>query len=206
MLYSYVITRDYGFAPNPFYGYCTLATCKPRIRRYAQIGDWIVGTESISMGHDGKRIIFAMKIDEKLTFREYWNDMRFQCKKPVMNGSKKQMYGDNIYEYNEIDNVLVQVDSHHSLANGEKNNLNYDRDVKGEYVLISKKFWYFGSEGPEIPDIFSEQIIKRGIGHRIIHDENLIRVFIAWLENNYKEGYLGEPYEFKKDFKRYNGI
>src|SRR5262245_31415483 len=43
-LYSYVVARDYGFAPNPFYGFCTLATCKPDIRRTADIGDWIVGT------------------------------------------------------------------------------------------------------------------------------------------------------------------
>ncbi len=28
--------RDYGFAPNPFHGICTLATCKPVIRRVAR--------------------------------------------------------------------------------------------------------------------------------------------------------------------------
>lgn len=37
------VARDYGFAPNPFFGVCTLATCKPRIRSVAQIGDWVVG-------------------------------------------------------------------------------------------------------------------------------------------------------------------
>ena len=205
MLYSYIITRDYGFAPNPFYGYCTLATCKPRIRKYALIGDWVVGTESKSMGHDGKRIIFAMRIDEKLTFKEYWNDRRFRCKRPVMNGSKKQMYGDNIYKYDEELDMLIQVNSHHSLANGKKNSLNYDRDIKGEYVLVSNKFWYFGADGPEIPIIFAKEIIKQGIGHKIIDDDSLIESFISWLEMNYEEGYVGEPYEFKKDFERYNG-
>ena len=29
-LHSYVVARDYGFAPNPFLGVCTLATCKPK--------------------------------------------------------------------------------------------------------------------------------------------------------------------------------
>lgn len=42
-LYSYVITRDYGFAPNPFWGICSLATCKPQIRQRALKGDWIAG-------------------------------------------------------------------------------------------------------------------------------------------------------------------
>jgi hypothetical protein len=40
------VARDYGFAPNPFFGVCTLATCKPKIRKAAAIGDWVVGTGS----------------------------------------------------------------------------------------------------------------------------------------------------------------
>ena len=32
-LYSYIVARDFGFAPNPFYGFCTLATCKPKIAK-----------------------------------------------------------------------------------------------------------------------------------------------------------------------------
>ena len=27
-IYAYVVTHDNGFAPNPFHGFCTLATCK----------------------------------------------------------------------------------------------------------------------------------------------------------------------------------
>ena len=46
-IYSYIVKRDYGFAPNPFYGYCTLATCKPVIRKHAEIGDIIVGIGKI---------------------------------------------------------------------------------------------------------------------------------------------------------------
>lgn len=42
-LYSYVVARDFGFAPNPFHGYCTLATCKPDIRATASVGDWVIG-------------------------------------------------------------------------------------------------------------------------------------------------------------------
>lgn len=90
-IYSYIVKRDYGFAPNPFYGYCTLATCKPVIRKHAEIGDIIVG-----IGSGGKnsvyknRMIFAMKISEVLTYDQYWNDIRFQKKKPIMSGSKNR--------------------------------------------------------------------------------------------------------------------
>ena len=38
-LFTYVIVSDSGFAPNPYWGYCTLATCKPVIRRVAKADD-----------------------------------------------------------------------------------------------------------------------------------------------------------------------
>lgn len=37
-LFSYCIPYDDGAAPNPFWGLCTLAICKPRIRRAAKEG------------------------------------------------------------------------------------------------------------------------------------------------------------------------
>ena len=40
-LYCYKMTHDTGFAPNPYYEVLTLATCKPTIRRCAEIGYWI---------------------------------------------------------------------------------------------------------------------------------------------------------------------
>ena len=80
-LFSYVVARDYGFAPNPFYGYCTLATCKPRIRKAAQTGDWVLGTGSKTHGRENQ-VVFAMRVTERLTFDEYWNDPRFKAKRP----------------------------------------------------------------------------------------------------------------------------
>src|SRR5256885_3849592 len=95
-LFSYVIPRDYGFAPNPFYGICSLATCKPQIRDTAEVGDWILGTGSKRKGRDGY-VIYAMKVEEILTFEKYWSDPRYREKRPILNGSLKQRYGDNIY-------------------------------------------------------------------------------------------------------------
>ena len=34
--YSYIVARDFGFAPNPFNGVLTLATCKPIVRKGAE--------------------------------------------------------------------------------------------------------------------------------------------------------------------------
>lgn len=85
-LHSYVVARDYGFAPNPFFGICTLATCKRRIRRVAEIGDWVVGTGSKKRNRE-KHVVYAMRITDTMTFNDYWNDPRFQTKKPNLRGS-----------------------------------------------------------------------------------------------------------------------
>ena len=75
-LYSYVVARDFGFAPNPFHGFCTLATCKPEIRRTAHVGDWIVGTGSKPNDLEG-RLVYAMRSSEAISFDEFWKTSAF---------------------------------------------------------------------------------------------------------------------------------
>jgi len=41
-IYLCTLKHDSGFVPNPFHGYCTLACCKPQIRRKArERGGWL---------------------------------------------------------------------------------------------------------------------------------------------------------------------
>ena len=92
-LCSYVVKWDRGLAPNPFWGYCTLAVCTPNhmgIR--AQNGDWFIGTETVERGN---KLIFAMRVAEVLRFDQYHSDPRFDTKKPVVNGTWRQRCGDN---------------------------------------------------------------------------------------------------------------
>ena len=144
VLFTYPITRDYGFAPNPFHGYCTLATCKPHIRKKAKIGDWIMGVAGANLKKIKHQCIFLMKVSEKLTFEEYWNDGRFLIKRPSRNGSLVKMLGDNIY-HRDKGGSWIQEDSHHSNKDGSINQTNLLRDTGScENVLISNFFFYFG--------------------------------------------------------------
>ena len=61
-MFSYVVARDFGFAPNPFFGVCTLATCKPKIRAAAEVGDWIIGTGSAERKRSG-HVVYAMEVE-----------------------------------------------------------------------------------------------------------------------------------------------
>src|SRR5690349_13718477 len=114
-LHSYVVARDFGFAPNPFFGVCTLATCKPRIRSTAEIGDWVVGTGSKTQNRH-KKLVYAMLVTEAMTFDSYWRDPRFQLKKPNLRASKKFAFGDNIYHRVPSTCRWRQENSHHSNA------------------------------------------------------------------------------------------
>lgn len=204
-LYSYIITRDFGFAPNPFYKYGTLATCKPVIRRTAKVGDIIVGIGSGAQNSIFKnKIIFVMKVQEKLTYDQYWNDARFQCKKPNMYGSKKQMYGDNIYHTDFKSNTIIQENSHHSFENGEINWDNYNRDIPGKYVLVSNEFWYWGGKPIDIPQKFFDisQVKRQYI---LIKNEDFVTEFYKWLKTLGDYGYIHKPYKFSQPFNRYNG-
>jgi hypothetical protein len=96
-IYAYVLKVDSGFAPNPFHGWCTLACCKPAIRRTARRGDWVVG---ITPRAQGNRIAYAMRVDESLTFEECWSDPRFRAKRParVVGAPIVERCGDNCHE------------------------------------------------------------------------------------------------------------
>ena len=152
-LHSYVVARDYGFAPNPFSGYCTLATCKPGVRRSAQVGDWVVGTGSAVRQRKGV-LLYAMRVSETMSFNDYWVDSRFQCKKPNMRASRKYAFGDNIYHRD--DGHWIQLDSHHSLADGSPNPRNIRNDTKTDRVLLATHFAYWGGSGPRVPDRFRD--------------------------------------------------
>lgn len=160
-LYIYSITRDYGFAPNPFFGVCTLATCKPRIRKQARVGDWVLGVGGSGLRGHARQAIFLMKVSEKLTFQQYWDDSRFVNKKPLRNGSRVRMVGDNIYHKDKSTNWL-QEDSHHSNEDGSINKSNLKRDTgQTNLVLVSDCFIYFGSESQVIDlDVLSYRRIR----------------------------------------------
>lgn len=163
-IFSYVVSRDFGFAPNPFFGFCTLATCKPKIRKDAKVGDWIIGTNA-TIKKKPKHLIFAMKVEEKIAFNEYWTDPRFINKKPILSGSRKYQYGDNIYH--KENNEWYQLPSHHSEEDGSPNQLNIKTDTQYDGVLISSFFYYFGRNSLALPHNL-QSIIKVGRGHKYI--------------------------------------
>lgn len=197
VVYSYLIEHDLGLAPNPFGKYCTLAVCKPKIRKSSKLklGDWVIGTGSKALEEASGRklrdkLIYAMKVTERITLEEYWNDARFQHKKPVMNGTLVTMYGDNFYHKDET-GKWVQEDSAHCNIDGTCNPEHLKIDTGGNNVLISDYFFYFGDKALTIPDNFKE-ICHTGIGEKKLQ-EQAGNELIDWITANFHTGIHGDP-------------
>jgi len=174
-LYSYIVATDKGFAPNPFFGYCTLACCKPRIRSSAKKGDWIIGLSGINKGN---RVIFAMEVtEEPKSFTEYFLDKRFKNKIPDMNSKDlRRRNGDNIYE--PVGNGFVQLPSMHYNNGDNKENIYHKKhDLGGKQVLISNRFYYYGQNMKELPKHLQFLLVKRN--HRSNFDEKQIKLFLS---------------------------
>jgi hypothetical protein len=148
-LYSYVLDHDYGFAPNPFFGVCTLATCKPQIRERASVGDYVMGTGCAKRNRRG-RLVYMMRVDEITTFDDYWVDPRFRRKRPTLGRGTAHAFGDNIYHRTQ-EGAWLQENSFHSLPSGQPNPLNREHDTHSRRVLIGQEFVYLGGSGPMVP-------------------------------------------------------
>ena len=159
-LYTYIVATDRGFAPNPFWGYCTLACCKPAIRRKARKGDWVVG---LTPRKSGNKLLYAMRVtDEPLSFEKYFKDKRFKKKKPRWFSCENQLCcGDNIYRRLR-NGSFGQLPSWHSLPGGGRDKEQMRIDLRGERVLVSRDFFYFGSKPLSLPRKLNELIVGRG--------------------------------------------
>lgn len=198
-LFSYVVARDYGFAPNPFGGACTLATCKPGIRQHAAVGDWVAGLTSAT-DRTKPGFVYVMKVDEVLTYDAYWRDARFQFKKPSLVGSVKQIFGDNIYHQNP-QGVWHQADSHHSFDGGAPNPRNIANDTKSHGVLVGRRFAYWGSSAIDVPDEFLDYkglsiCLQRG--YRSKFPDEFVQAFAAWFESLGVQGYFAPPFMWQR--------
>jgi len=191
-LYLYVIEHDMGFAPNPFFGACTLAACKPQIRKTAVVGDVIAGFGSKPSGLCG-RVTYWMRVEEILPFDAYWADPRFRPKRPQMGGSLMQCYGDNIYHRDDASGTWVQEESFHSDPPNAKNGGNLVRDTgRTEKVLISREFAYWGGAGPAAPSRFGH-MIPNGRPYRCRFGDKDRDAFVDWLRGRSERGFRSEP-------------
>lgn len=193
-LFTYIVAHDGGSAPNPFHNMCTLAICKPAIRRVAKTGDVIVGLSRVK---DESHIVYCMLVDETVSWSNYIklcsesHDSRYKLKIPHNQNDQ----GDCIWK--DADNYSDAIPS----WSGHGGEHDYNRDIKnGENVLIGEIFWYFGKGDQykiSLPDNLKN--IIPGRGHRSNSNNSFRDEFVNFFNNELenrnilKIGKMGTP-------------
>lgn len=151
---TYRLDHDLGFAPNPFFGWCTLACCMPAIRKSAAEGDIIIGMAGAgkrALGRIHPQLIYWMRVDEAMTFDEYWKDARFARKRPRMDGCKMHSVGDRTYRHEAgLEGWQFEPSMHHVPSSGGGAS-HVELDTKVDRLLVGKEFTYWGGAGPALP-------------------------------------------------------
>lgn len=152
-VFLYLLDHDTGYAPNPFHGWCTLAGCKPQVRKSAEVGDWIIG---VTPKHDGNRVAYVMCVEHKFPIRDYWSDRRFRMKQRRPQPSTP---------------ISKCADNHRTPR---------DRDPDNAYVLASRTFSYYGSRPRDWPRSLREMQMP-GRYYLVNHAPELLRELLRFV-------------------------
>jgi hypothetical protein len=194
-LFSYTIRFDDGAAPNPFRGICSLAICKPDIRRVAQTGDWVagLGSKNTHSGNLSRRLVYAMHVEKVLSLEDYDRQALTNWPHRIPNvGSAdlSERLGDCIYDFSNP--TPVQRPGVHGPEH-------VNTDLGGKNVLLSHDFYYFGSHAINLPDDLLP-ICHPNQGHKSNANAPYFERFVNWLRGlNLTPGQIyGRPVDWPR--------
>lgn len=178
-LFSYTIPYDDGAAPNPFHGLCSLAICKPAIRRVAVKGDWIagLGSKNAPSGDLSGRLVYAMRVDEVVSMEDYDRRAPRDWPEKIPNSKSRDLadrLGDCIYDFSH-GSPPVQREGVHGKES-------IDRDLGGKNVLLSEHFYYFGSRAIPLPANL-QSICHQMQSHKSDANDPYVAPFLSWLKS-----------------------
>lgn len=195
-LWTYIIPYDDGSAPNPFRGICTLAICKPAIRRNAKPGDWIagLGSRNAPRGRDlSGCLVYAMCVKESIPWSEYDRRARTEWPHRIPNINSLDMserLGDCLYDHSG-----PQVTQRRGVHPPD----NQIKDLNGN-VLIAEEFYYFGRDAIQLPPELGA-LPHQNQGHRSISNQALEKPFERWIRDlGYPQGQLSGWPDFVIDW------
>lgn len=210
-LYSYVVETDSGFAPNPFFGTCTLACCKPAIRRAIGVrllqrsgredvlqlraddpdyirsqNIWVIGLAGAALRDRPRRsVVYAMQVTDVLDFESYFNNHpeKRPVRTPQTTSGDPAWHGDAIYTGNDPATARQLTPCTHSDGNNEDDGAKR-HDLNGRYVLLSDHFLYFGKDAPYVP---LEEGLHHGRGHRSNHSPETLTELESCLNGHWSD-------------------
>ncbi|GHV04961.1 hypothetical protein AGMMS50229_07260 [Campylobacterota bacterium] len=209
-LFSYKMKADTGFAPNPFGGFLTLATCKPYIRESKNVDDWIAGFTSVELNNkynqkqmsihggayiprprEAKLLIYLMQVTKKITFEEYWKNKKYQNRKPNVDSEIFiERKGDNIYK-------PLSNGAYEQVLNMDHDEKDREHDLKSIYILISNRFYYFGRNPLKIDENICSKIPEKQTCNGVeTKDQQRINSFISFIKSKGSYGIYSKPHKW----------
>ncbi len=193
---AYKMMVDSGFSPNPFEPTLTLANCKPSIRKTHARGDWIAGFTSKGLVGDevgSERLVYLMRVSEKIRFRDYFHEPRFEGKIPDLDASNRiDQLGDNIYCPLCPDAEFPE--EFEQLPNLQHDERNHALDINGKYVLIADEFYYFGRNAVALPDHIRPNVPRNQAAYGIKTESQRAERFVDYIRSNFVQGRHGQPH------------
>lgn len=171
-IYRYILRSDKGMAPCIEGGIVTLATCKPRIRKGAAAGDWVLGF--YPRPFERGMLAWAGRIMRKLDVGNYEREFRGRC--------------DAVYRLQNDGTFRRLNPDYHPHPNDIR------KDLSASVLIFDEAAtWYFG----DAPHLLPPQLMHLqacGQGHRVSgSSEEDARVLAAWLFGLSPPGILGNP-------------
>ena len=118
-------------------------------------------------------------------------------------GDPRLMVGDSIYDFS-YDPPRVRKSVHDESHR--------DRDLSGQYALLSEHFYYFGDRPRELSDHLPG-LVKRGPGHRSRANDEYLEPFLEWIEGLEPNRLYGKPqgnlfrnWQLEVDYKSRCGV
>lgn len=155
-------------------------------------GDYIAGFTSSKLSnqydHGFEKLIYIMKVTEKMSYSEYHENSKFKKKIPS-NKSRRSRAGDNIYKLKNRCYTQVKTQNH---AGEDEIKI----DMQCRQVLISNQFFYFGSKPISI-DRFAIKKPKVQSAYGVLtSDQREIEKLWRHLKSIYKMNHVyAEPHD-----------
>lgn len=171
-IYRYVHVSDDGMAPCIDRGLLTLATCKPRIRKTARPGDWVIGF--YPKPWDPGVVSWAARISDKMEHVAYQG--------------RHGRRSDAVYAPGPDGRPMRLREDYHPLQK------DMDKDLSAPVLIFDRaQTWYLGDRPGQLTGALLH-LAARGQGHRVnFRKPSDERKLAAWLASLGRPGIHGKP-------------
>lgn len=179
----YPMRYDTNFAPHVDEDgeFLTLATCKPRIRRTAKKGDWVMGVsaKTMMMFKPG-RIVYLMEVtDPPLRLESYWRNPKFRGR---------------------LDNTDQPKIPYRKSIDDRR------QDLEGKYVLVSEHFYFFGRNAPGLKELGFPEFMPSWRDFKYDFDSDRQSCLVELIKSRYAPGVHGEHVHSTKRTNDIQGV